>query len=170
DRLLGAGFHEAEEGIAAIAARIGASAGGDFAPRDLAADIVFRAVGVQRDLRVLQNGEQIGLLGAKPFQQAVERGKTRHGGKDGIEAAAQLPRPAPGWRLAVSFEILVEPPDAGADALLGLDVRLAERIELVDEAFGMNPAERVLRNLELAGAAGDDHPAVQEPLLRNRAP
>jgi hypothetical protein len=28
----------------------------------------------------------------------------------------------------------------------------------------------VLRNLELAGAIGDDHRTVQESLLRNRAP
>ena len=145
DSLLGAGFHEAEEGIAAIAAQIGAGAGGDFAPRHLAADVVFRAVGVQRDLRPFQHREQILFLGVQPRQQPVEGGKARLRGKDAIEAALEPGGTARGRRLAVAFEILVEPPDAGADALLGLDVRLAEGIELVDEAFGMNPAQFAAR-------------------------
>ena len=45
---LGAGFGQAEEGIPAVAARIAASATADFAPGDLGADVVLRAVGVQR--------------------------------------------------------------------------------------------------------------------------
>ena len=42
-------FHQREEAVAAIAAQVGAGAAGDFSPCRLAADIVFRAVGVQRD-------------------------------------------------------------------------------------------------------------------------
>ena len=106
----------------------------------------------------------------EPRQQPVQRDKACRSGEDAIEAAPQFLRPAPGPRLAVGLEILVEQPDAGADGLvplLGLDVRLAEGIELVDEAFRMNPAQFaaryrtllqrlcMLRNLELAGAVGD---------------
>lgn len=50
------------------------------------------------------------------------------------------------WRLAIRLEILGEAPDAGAGALPRLDVPLAERIELVNEAFRMHPAERALRD------------------------
>jgi hypothetical protein len=170
DGLLGAGFHEAQERVTAIAPQVAAGSGGDFAPRYLAADIVFRAVGVQWDLRPLQHREQVFFLGMQPRQQPVERGKVRRSGKDAVEAVSQLAGAACAWRLAVGLEILVEPPDSTADKLLGLDVRLAERIELVDETFRMHPAQCVVCNLELAGAIGDDHRAVQEALLRNRAP
>jgi hypothetical protein len=78
-------------------------------------------------------------------------------------AARRLRQPA-------GLERLVEPPDAAADALLSLDMRLADRIELVDEALRMHPAERMLRDPEPARAIGDGHRAVQEALLRNRAP
>ena len=79
-------------------------------------------------------------------------------------------RAARSWRPPVGLERLVEPPDAAADALLGLDMRFAERIELMDKPLRMHPAERMLRDPELARAIGDDHRAVQEALLRNRSP
>ncbi len=103
DALLGAGFHEPEERIAAIAPQIGAGAGGDFTPGHLAADIVFRAVGVQRVLGPLQHRQQLFFLGAGPRQQPGERGKARSGGKDAIEAALELARTARGWCEPVSF-------------------------------------------------------------------
>ena len=48
---LGAGLGQAEEGVAAVAAQIAVGAAADLAPGDLGADVVLRAVGVQRDLR-----------------------------------------------------------------------------------------------------------------------
>ena len=47
---LGAGFGEAEKGIAAIAPAIAAGAAADLALGHLAANGVFSAVGVQRDV------------------------------------------------------------------------------------------------------------------------
>jgi hypothetical protein len=44
-----AGLEEAQEGVAAIAAGIASCAAADFAPGDLATNIVFRSVGVERD-------------------------------------------------------------------------------------------------------------------------
>ena len=41
---------EAKEGVAAVAASVAAGATADMAFGDLAADVVFRAVGVQRNL------------------------------------------------------------------------------------------------------------------------
>src|SRR3954463_13868065 len=46
-----AGLGKAQEGIAAVAADIAARPGTDLAPGDVAADMVLRAIGVQRDLR-----------------------------------------------------------------------------------------------------------------------
>src|SRR3954462_2341871 len=45
-----AGLGEAEKGVAAVAADLAPRPGTDLAPGDVAADIVLRAVGVQRDL------------------------------------------------------------------------------------------------------------------------
>jgi hypothetical protein len=107
-------------------------------------------------------------LGAEPCQQPVQGDKARLGGEDGVEAVRKPGCAARSWRPPVGLERLVEPPDAAADVLLGIGMRFAECIELMDEPLGMNPAERVLCNLELARAVGDDHRAVQEPLLRNQ--
>src|SRR5271165_3824317 len=46
DVKLGAGLGEAKEGIAAVATEIAASAAANLAPGDVAADVVFRSVGV----------------------------------------------------------------------------------------------------------------------------
>ena len=170
DGVLGAGFHEPKEGIAAVAACMRTGSAGDLAARHLAANIVFRAVGVQWDVGALQHHQQFGLLSAEPRQEPVEGGEACLRGEDGVEAALKLSGATRCWRLAVGLEVRVEAPDAGADALLCSDVRRAERIELMNEAFGMDPAERVLCDPELAGAIGDDDCAVQEPLFRNRAP
>jgi hypothetical protein len=49
DFQLGGGFGEAEKGIAAVTTEIAADAGAELAPGDVAADVVLRSVGVQRD-------------------------------------------------------------------------------------------------------------------------
>ena len=51
DAQLGAGFCQAEECIAAVASDVAAGATADLALGDLAADVVLRAVGVQRDVQ-----------------------------------------------------------------------------------------------------------------------
>ena len=50
DAELCAGLGEAEEGVAAVAAGVASGAGADLAPDDLAANVVFRSVGVERDV------------------------------------------------------------------------------------------------------------------------
>ena len=133
--VLGAGFHEPEERIAAVAPGIGSCAGRDFAPRYLTADIVFRTVGVQRDLRPRQHRQQVLFPGVEPRQQPVKGGEARRGGEDAAEPAPQLTGAARGWRLTIGLEVGIEPPYAVADEFLGPDVRLAERIELVDQLY-----------------------------------
>src|ERR1700732_4769549 len=55
---LGAGFGETEKGIAAITTDIAAGAGTDLAPGDVAADVVLRSVGVQRDFGSVEHHQQ----------------------------------------------------------------------------------------------------------------
>ena len=69
---LGAGFGEAEKGIAAVTTDIAAGAGADLAPGDVAADVVLRSVGVQRDFGSVEHHQQLGLVGVEPHEQAVE--------------------------------------------------------------------------------------------------
>ena len=89
DGLLGACFISPRK-VATIAACIRTGSGGDFAARHLAANIVFRAVGVQRDLRALQHHEQFVFLCTKPRQEPVEGDEARLAGKDGVEPLMYL--------------------------------------------------------------------------------
>ncbi len=63
---LGAGFGEAEEGIAAVPTNVAAGAGADLSPRHLAADVVLRSVGVQWDFGSVEHHQQFGLVGVEP--------------------------------------------------------------------------------------------------------
>jgi hypothetical protein len=71
-----AGLEEAQEGVAAIAARIASCAAADLALGDLATNIVFRSVGVERNFGPFEHHQQFRLVGIKPCQQAVEGDET----------------------------------------------------------------------------------------------
>src|SRR5713101_4241789 len=88
DAELVAGLGEREEGIAAVAAGVAASAATDLAADDLATDVVLGSVGVKRDLRTIQDEEQLGLVGVKAFEQAVEGGEAGATLEDPVEAGA----------------------------------------------------------------------------------
>src|SRR5450755_3654649 len=72
DAELVAGLDETEESIAAVPADVGPCASADLAPRDLTANVVFRAVGVKRDFRPVQHHQQLGLIGMQPRQEAIQ--------------------------------------------------------------------------------------------------
>src|SRR5713226_2430941 len=86
DAELGAGFGEAEEGIPAVASGIAAGAAADFAFGEVAADVVFGAVGVEWDLRVIEHHQQFGFIGMQPGEQSIEGGKAGLALKDPVEA------------------------------------------------------------------------------------
>ena len=70
-----------------------------------------------------------------------------------------------GCRLcAIGLEIGIERPHMALDTFFGLAVLVREGIELVDKALGVDPTRRVVGNVELAGAVGDDDRAIQQPL------
>jgi hypothetical protein len=55
------------------------------------------------------------------------------------------------------LETAVEQPDQGADAALSVALGVGERIELVNQTFGVDPALTVAADIELAGVVADDH-------------
>src|SRR5271157_3968007 len=73
DAELAACLAEAEECVSAIAAGVAAGAAADGTLGHLAADVVFRAVGVQRNVRMVEHHEQLGLVGVQPLEQAIQR-------------------------------------------------------------------------------------------------
>ena len=71
---------------------------------------------------------------------------------------------------AIGLEIAVEPPDQRADAALGGALLVGEGVELVDQALGMDPAQGVVADIELAGVVADDHGVGQEAVRLDAAP
>ena len=166
DAELPAGLGEAEEGVAAVAADVAVGSAADLALGHLAADVVLRAVGVQRDLRVIEHHQQLGLVGVQPLQQAVEGGEAGAPLEDAVEARPQLAAPA--WRRLepVGLQVGIEPPDQPADMLLGGALLVGERLQLVHQALGVDPAQRVLADVELPGVVADHDRLAQEPVRR----
>ena len=112
----------------------------DLALGDVAADVIFRSIGVQRDLGPVEHHQQFGLVGVQPREQAVEGDEAGVALEDAIEA-----RPQGGLMLfagiaAIMFQITVELPDQVTDGGLGGAALVREGVELVNQALGMNPA------------------------------
>src|SRR5208337_4679513 len=167
-----AGLAEAEEGVAAVAAGVGLGAAADLAFGHLAADVILRTVGVQRDLRVVEHHQELGLVGVQPLEQAVEGGKA--GGaqeeEDAVEARPHFAAAARRRCQAIGLEVGVVPPDQPADMLLGGALLVGERLQLVHQALGMDPAQAMLADIELPGVVADDDRLVQEPVVGHGTP
>ena len=114
----GAGVHQAEESIAAISSCVAVRAAADLALDDVTADVALGTIGVQRDLRPVEHGQQLGLVGIEPLQQAIEGDEAGAATEDAIEASAHLTASPCGGCRAVGLQIGVEPPNERADALL----------------------------------------------------
>src|SRR5580698_8698123 len=116
---LGAGFGETEKGIAAITTDIAAGAGTDLAPGDMAADVVLRSVGVQRDFGSVEHHQQLGLVGVEPREQAVERDEAGVALEDAVEPCPQRGLALFGGGATIGLEITVEVPNQLANGGLG---------------------------------------------------
>src|SRR6266478_4224547 len=81
----------------------------------------------------------------KPVRRLKMRSKRAQGG------LAQWCRIA-----AIGFEIAIEPPDQMAQPLLGGAVLVGEGVELVHQPLGVDPAQRMPAEIELAGIVADD--------------
>src|SRR3979411_948604 len=133
DAELVAGLGQTEESIATVAAAIAACSGTDLPPCDVTADVVFGAIGVERNLRPLQYHQQCSLVGVQPREQTIQRGEAGTAAEDGIEPGPQRPRPTVGGVEPVSLEAGVEVPDQTADLLLRRALVVIERVQLVHQ-------------------------------------
>ena len=73
-------------------------------------------------------------------------------------------------RAPVGLQVGVEPPDQGAHELLGGVLPVGEGVELVHEPLGMDPAQGVSVERELAGVVGQDHRVGQQAVRLDAAP
>ena len=72
--------------------------------------------------------------------------------------------------LAIDFEVAIERPDKLTNAGLGLALLVGEGVELVNETFGMNPAQAMLADIELTSIVTDDHRAGQKAMPLDATP
>jgi hypothetical protein len=145
-----AGLGEAQKSIAAIAADIAACSGADLPACDLTANVVLRAVCVERDFRPIQHHQQLRLVGMKPRQQAIQCGEAGAAEEYTVEPSAQRGGPAPAGLEPVSLEVAVIIPDQTANFLLRGTMLIGEGVQLVYRPVRVNPAQRVPADLELA--------------------
>ena len=68
------------------------------------------------------------------------------------------------------FELTIEPPDHPPGDFDGVALPVVGGNELVDEALGVNPAQRVVADAELSGVVGEDDGAGEPILGAERAP
>jgi len=95
---------------------------------------------VQRQLRSVEHDQQLLLVGVQTREQPVEGREPGAATEDAVEPGAELAFPSPAGIALVDLEIGVEPPDQGAQALLGGVLLVGEGVELVDQTLGMDPA------------------------------
>src|SRR5580700_554060 len=131
-------------------------------PCDVAADVILRSVGVQRDLGSVEHHQQLGFVGVEPCEQTIEGDKAGLALEDAFEPCPQGGLALFGGSAAIGLEIAVELPDQLADGGLSGAVLVGESVELVNQALGMDPAQAVLADVELTGVIADDHGVGQE--------
>src|SRR6266851_6683716 len=170
DAELCAGFGEAEEGVAAVATGVASGAAADLSLCDLAADIVFRSVGVERNFGTIEHHQQFALVGMEPCEQAVEGDEASLAREDAVEPCPQGGAALRGGMPAIGFEIAIEPPDQCPDVTLGDALLMREGVELVNEPLGMDPAQAVLADIELTGIITDDDGVGQKAVRLDAAP
>ncbi len=81
-----AGLCQTQERVAAIAPDVAAGSGADLSACDVAANVVFRTVGVERNFRPFQHHQQFSLVGMQPRQQAVQRHKAGPAEENAVKA------------------------------------------------------------------------------------
>jgi hypothetical protein len=77
--------HQAEEDVATVAPGIAVGTAADLALDGVTAGVPARSRWYAADFRPLEDGEQFGLIGAEPQQQAIECGEAGAATEDAIE-------------------------------------------------------------------------------------
>src|SRR5436309_5723212 len=106
----------------------------------------------------------------EPCKQTVEGDESGLAREDAVKARPQDSLALPARILAIGFEVAIERPDQSTNAGLGLALLIGKGIELVNETFGMNPAQAMLANIELTGVVTDNHRVGQKAMRLDAAP
>src|SRR3954454_11383427 len=167
---LPAGLGQTREGVAAVAAAVAVRATADLTLGHLTADVVFRAVGVQGDFGAVEHHQQLELVGVQPLEQSIKYGKAGAAAEDAIKTRSQLAPPAGRRVELVGLQVGIEPPDQLTHILLGGSLLVGDCLQLVHQALGMDPTQRVLADVELPGVITEHDRLAQEPVCRDRPP
>src|SRR5215210_6493671 len=139
-------------------------------PCTTATDVVLGRVGVEWDLRALQHPQQLSLAPMKAGKQPVQHHKTGSAGEEAVKPRPEGAGPAGARVCLPRLEVAVEPPDQLPCRLNGLSLSPRRWDQLMNQALGVNPAQGVGAQPELAGVVGHDHGAAQQPMMADRAP
>src|SRR4029077_17612511 len=106
----------------------------------------------------------------EPREQPVERDESGLAHEDAVEPRPQCGSTLFGGDETIDLEITVEVPDQLTHGGLGGAVLVGEGVELVNQAFGMDPAQAVLADVELTSVIADDHGIGKEAVGFDAAP
>jgi hypothetical protein len=125
---------------------------------------------MERDVWMVEHGQQFGLVGVQPLQQAIQTDEAGVATEDVVEPRAELV--APPWcrRGAVVLQIGVKLPNQRADLLLCGTLLVGEGVEFVHQPLGVYPTECVLTDGKLSGVVTDNHPLTQKVMRLDAAP
>src|SRR5271157_708565 len=111
------------------------------------------------------------LVAMKTLEQPVEHGVAGSAAvEDAVEPGAQDLSLLGARRELVFLERTIEPPDHPLGDFDGVSLLVIGGNELVNQPFGVNPAQGVHAETKLAGVVGDDDRVLQQSLMMDRAP
>ena len=90
---------------------------------------------------MIKHPQHIVLLRVQPFEQPVKQDKAGFAGENAVETPLQLALSFGCWVVTILLEIGVQPPDTPPDSALGFLMFDGDRDQLVDQSFGMHPAQ-----------------------------
>src|ERR1700734_3990124 len=106
----------------------------------------------------------------RPLQQTVEHRIAGSALEDAIELPAQEACLLRARGALVVLQAPIEPPDHPPGDLDGVALLIVGGNKLMDEALGVDPAERVIAEAELAGVVGDDDGMSEQALGLDGSP
>src|SRR6516165_354348 len=143
--------------VTGVAAFEADGSAGNFSFGDAGADVVFGSVGVEGNFRPIENAQQSILVAIQSPEQPVEHDVAGCAAlEDAVEAGAQDAGLLRAGRPLVLLQATIEPPDHPLGDLDGVALLVVGGKELVDKAFGVNPAQRMDADAELAGVVGNN--------------
>ncbi len=122
------------------------------------------------DIGSFEHAQELFLAPEQASQQMIEGGVAGSALEDAVELRAEEVRLFRARCALVILQAPIEPPDRPLGDRDGVALSVVGGDELVDEALGVDPAQRVVADAELAGVVGNDNRAGEQALGLDRAP